>query len=403
MPAKSFIGELQGAVRHFYSVELRHEVSDANVRGYLRAATQIEDVWQQIDDRLAALMAQGVQPWDAYAGLRYPLAFIRAARTYQMFVHELLAADGAADPASDGYVPRITFDQANALCHHILPNLQYAIAALYDPAYQPEVALPLRLGPRIEAEKGCPLAHLQGMLAAAREVRTWVAGLIAQYSNAVSRADEPPPEEITRHMTALESRLAQADSQLRFGIDLVGHAFQRETSAELHEHAEDSLWAALRGYFLLNQAVSWPELLCNDGKPVIARRRSARHRAYRDRRIRPRDLWRIAAPGARAELRDTEFGRDEMTEMAAKMGHTLTSGAQRYLDDAEQAVVRGGAYIVAAMATCPFEPLYRARTELSIVDARIPVGYEFHWNFHRGRIEISPRFPRTKDWQECEE
>src|SRR2546425_10214837 len=117
MQAKSFLGEMRESARHFYATTVRGEVSDANIQGYLRAASQIEEVWQQIDDQLATLISQGVVPWEAYAQRRYPLAFIRAARTYQVFVRELLAADAAFDPETTGYLPRVTYAQANELFH----------------------------------------------------------------------------------------------------------------------------------------------------------------------------------------------------------------------------------------------------------------------------------------------
>src|SRR5579862_9842879 len=93
MPVTSFLGEIEEGARHFYATALRGEVSDASVRGYLRAASQIEDLWQQNDSQVALSIGQGVAPWEAYHRLRYSLAFIRAARTYQVFVRELLAAD----------------------------------------------------------------------------------------------------------------------------------------------------------------------------------------------------------------------------------------------------------------------------------------------------------------------
>ena len=225
MPAKSFIGEIEDAARRFYATTVRGEVSDANVRGYLRAASQIEDVWQQIDDKLADLIAHGLAPWDAYAKLGYPLAFIRAARTYQVFVRELLAADAAVDTATAGFLPRVTNDQANALAHQIQLHLEQAVMALTDPPYAPDVALPLELGPRVEARGRCPVAHLQGMIGAAREVREWAAGLIAQYRNAVQAAKNAP-EAVSAHISTLNSRLAQADTALRFGTDLVGQVSQ---------------------------------------------------------------------------------------------------------------------------------------------------------------------------------
>ncbi len=404
MQAKSFIGEMREAARHFYATTMHGEVSDANIQGYLRAASQIEDVWQQVDDKLATLISQGIAPWEAYAQLRYPLAFIRSARAYQVFVRELLAADAASDPETAGYLPRVTYDQANALCHEIQPNLQRAIAALNDTAYTPDVALPLMLGPRIESEgQPCPLAHLQGMIAAAREVREWAAGLIAQYANAVTSATKPVPAEVSAHVTALQSRLAQADSQLRFGTDLVGQVTQGQATPQLHEEAENSLWDALRTFFLLNQAVALPEALRASQPNTAVTRQGMPRKTYRDQRIRPDDLWRVASSSARAELRGTEFGTDEMEEMCEKMGGILSVGAQQYLDEVEAAVARGDAHQIAAMANCPFEPLYKALTPLDIAGAHVPASYEFHWDFHRGHLESSPRFGRAPNWEECKE
>ena len=422
MPAKSFIGEMEDAARRFYATAMRGEVSDANVRGYLRAASQITDVWQQIDDRLASLMNKsatatdttaieatttGEAAWSAYAKLGYALAFIRAARAYQVFLQELLAADAAADPATAGFLPRVTFDQANALAHQIQPNLQRAVAALTDPTYEPDVALPIALGPRIEAESACPAAHLEGMIAAAREIREWAAGLIAEYVEAV-RGAAPAPTTVEAHIIALNSQLAQADAALRFGTDLVGQVTQGQATPELHEKAEDSLWDAMRGYFLLNQAVALPDLLTQTKAPGSKNKskRGANGAAthhYSDKRIHPDDLWRVAAPSARSELRGTEFGQDEMKEMSEKMGGVLSAGAQQYLDEVDVAVRQHDAVMTGAMANCPFEPLYRSRRALNIAGAHIPAGHEFHWNFHRGHLESAARFERVNDWQECAE
>lgn len=98
MPVKSFLGEIEENDRHFYATVLRGEVDGANVRGYLRAASQIEDIWQDIDNQISLRIGQGQAPWEAYHHLCYSLAFIRAARAAQVFVQELLAADAAADP-----------------------------------------------------------------------------------------------------------------------------------------------------------------------------------------------------------------------------------------------------------------------------------------------------------------
>ncbi len=171
----------------------------------------------------------------------------------------------------------------------------------------------------------------------------------------------------------------------------------------LPEKAEESLWEALQNFFLLNQAVAMPELLHSHQSSPPATRVDTVPRKYRDRRIHRDDLWQVAAPSARSELRGTAFGTEEMEEMCEKMGGILSAGAQQYLDEVETAVARGDAYIVCAMANCPFEPLYRARRPLDIAGSHVPADDEFHWNFHRGHIESSRRFSRVSGWQECEE
>ncbi|MFL5656091.1 MAG: hypothetical protein ACJ8CB_18165 [Ktedonobacteraceae bacterium] len=401
MPVKSLFDSARESSRKFYASVLRGEVSDANVRGYLRMTSQIEDIWTQVEQKVATLIAQGANPWDAYAQAGYPLAFVRAARTCTVFVRELLAADAAADPSTAGFLPHVSYDQAHALSAQIQPSLEHAVMALNDPNYVPDVRLPLQLGPRIESEGApCPVAHLQGMIAAATETREWAAGLLAQYENALSDAKAPVPAAITTHVDALKRRLALADFQLRAGTDLVGQISQGEATAELHEKAEDSLWEAMQGFFLISQSVARPELLtAKQTRSGFIRKRGA----YHDRRITPDDLWEIADKSARQELRGTQFGTDEMEEMCQKMRGVLSARAQQYADEVEQAVYDDNAYVISKMANCPFEPLYRSRTELTLAGQRIPADYEFHWDYHRGKLDYRKRFGRIQGWQECQE
>ena len=192
--------------------------------------------------------------------------------------------------------------------------------------------------------------------------------------------------------------MTQADSELRFGTDFAGQVSQGQATPEMHMQAENSLWDALQGFFLLNQAVAMPELLQTGRSNIIGTRQGrVPNKTYHDLRLRPDDLWRIASPGARSELRGTE----EMREMWQKMGGILSAGAQQYLDEVEAAEAGGDIYMVAAMANCPFEPIYRTRRPVEIAGTTVPANYEFHWNFHRGHVESTQRFNRTGDWKEC--
>lgn len=85
------------------------------------------------------------------------------------------------------------------------------------------------------------------------------------------------------------------------------------------------------------------------------------------------------------------------------MGGVLSAGAQQYLNEVDAAVARGNAHVIAAMANCPFEPIYRTRRPLEIEGTSVLAGYKFHWNFHRGHVESAQRFGCTSGWQECME
>src|SRR5258708_8164247 len=134
--------------QRFVTSGLHGEVSDATIQGYLRSAGQIEEVWQQIDDSVETLIAQGMAPWDAYAKMGYALAFVRACRTNVVFVQELMKAHTAMDPTNAGYLPKVTYDQALALCEHIEPYLEEAIKASTNPRYVlTTYVFPLELAP----------------------------------------------------------------------------------------------------------------------------------------------------------------------------------------------------------------------------------------------------------------
>src|SRR5205807_7471463 len=123
------------------------------------------------------------------------------------FVQELLKADAAADPASAGYLPKVTFDQALALCEHIEPYLEEAIKAATNPHYiSPPYTFPLQFGPHVtygNQNQRFPLSYLQGSIAAAQQMRDWAAGLLAKYELALGAAKTPIPQEVSTHLEAM--------------------------------------------------------------------------------------------------------------------------------------------------------------------------------------------------------
>ena len=253
--------------QRFVASGLHGEVSDATIQGYLRSASQLEDIWQQIDDDVDAFIAQGIAPWDAYARMGYALAYVRACRTNVVFVQELLKADAAAEPASAGYLPKITYDQALALCEHIEPYLEEAIKASTNSRYVPTTyALPLTLGPHIRyANQHFPLPHLQGIIGAAQQTRDWAAGLLAKYELALRAAKTPVPQPVATHVEEMRSELGLGDFHLRTGVDMVGQISNGQTTDELSKKADGFLWEAMQSFFKVSQ------LVAISGTPASAR------------------------------------------------------------------------------------------------------------------------------------
>jgi hypothetical protein len=246
--------------QRFVAGGIHGEVSDATIQGYLRSASQLEEIWQQIDDRVDTLIMQGMAPWDAYTQVGYALAYVRACRTGVVFVQELVKAAAAASPANPGYLPRVTYEQALALSEHIEPLLEEAIKASSNPRYIPAAySFPLKLGPHVGyANQRFPLPHLQGTIAAAQQMRDWAAGLLAKYELALGAAKIPVPPQVTAHLDTMKSELSLGDFHLRTGVDMVGQISSGQVTDELNIKAEGFLWEAMESYFKVSQLVAMP-------------------------------------------------------------------------------------------------------------------------------------------------
>lgn len=237
----------------------RGEVSDATIRGYLRSASQLEEVWKQVDDRLDDLLMQGIAPWDAYARMAYALAFVRACRLCVVFVQELVKVGSGYGSDSSDYIPKVTYQQALALCEHFEPYLEEAIKAVTNAQYVPGAyKLPLELGPRInDRSQRVPLPHLLDIMNAAQEIRRWTDGLLAKYELAVSAATIPVPQSVSLHIEEMRGELGLGDFHLRTGISMVDQLSKGLVAGELGEKAEDLLWEAMQSFFKVSQLLAF--------------------------------------------------------------------------------------------------------------------------------------------------
>lgn len=236
---------------------LHNEVSSEAIRGYLRQGTQIEQLWQQVDEKVTELTLQGMPPWDAYSQMSYPLAFVRACRLNIVLVQKLLEG---ADPTNSGYIPRPTYDQAQALGELFEPFLEEAIRLL-DPRYSTHYRLPFQLR-RVQYEGRYSAPHLLGVIAAGRETREWSAGLLAQYDVAIAAPKLPIPQPITGHLAAMKNQLALGDFHLESAANLLGGISDGKQIADATaEQADNLLWEAMESFYQVSQLLAYPRAL----------------------------------------------------------------------------------------------------------------------------------------------
>ena len=85
-------------------------VSNATIQGYLRSASQIETVWQQLDEKVGEVLLSGIAPLEAYT----PLGYVRACRLNVIFAQELLKASAVHHESGAGKITRLTYDNERA-------------------------------------------------------------------------------------------------------------------------------------------------------------------------------------------------------------------------------------------------------------------------------------------------
>jgi hypothetical protein len=233
---------------------LHNEVSSEAIQGYLRQGTQIEQLWQQLDEQVTELTLQGMAPWEAHSKLGYALAFARACRLNIVLVQKLVAG---ADPKSTGFIPRATSDQAQALGELFEPLMEEAMKAL-DPRYVSAYRLPLRLR-RVQIEGRPSANHLLGLLAAGREAREWAAGLVAQYDVAIQAPKQPIPQAIAAHLETMKHQLGLGDFHLESAQNLIGGISDGKPMADaLYAQGEGLLWEAIESFYQVSQLVAYP-------------------------------------------------------------------------------------------------------------------------------------------------
>ncbi len=198
------------------------------------------------------LRAAGSSPWTAPCAVTSQLLAAGNAYMLQKLGETFLDADYAADPATVGFVPPVTYEQAAYWLGSVEGWVSLARQARANPDYDisKELALPARLPPWAEAEE-CPPEYLASLRAAIPPVREHAE--IALF--ALTRT--PAPKD--RHPAAnrLRQLAAEAETATTYATNL--HTTRRDDG--LLDLIESTLRRALSLWFHVGQLAAMPRLL----------------------------------------------------------------------------------------------------------------------------------------------
>ncbi len=225
---------------------LHGEIPAATVDAYRRAGAEVYDLIGEFDQARAEWGVKGVTAWTAPASTQVTLLAVWSAFALQVLGDEMIDADYAADPATPGYLPPITAQQALAFYGPVPTWLSVVREAQASETFKLDVAVPAPL-PAFAAVEPCPIAHLAAMRAATARLRTQAEATLSGFS----LGDDAPQQQARDRINELVAR-STADA------DYATRLWAERLPPGVHANVERHLKAALEGYFEVGQLLAMP-------------------------------------------------------------------------------------------------------------------------------------------------
>jgi hypothetical protein len=225
------------------------EIPAATLEAYRHAGAGAYELLERAELRRAELTIEHADAWSTDPATKAFLLCTWNAFTLQLLGDELLAADYRVNPATVGFVPPVTAQQALAFYAQVEGWLSRANQAASNPAYRLDVQVPAELPEWVEVEP-CPREHLQAMLGACRRLRRHTEVAFGEMEKTAG-ADQG----------AALGQLRQCLAVMNTAADYADRMYQPDAGQEQHERAEDSVHRAIEAAYLLGQLLAMPELL----------------------------------------------------------------------------------------------------------------------------------------------
>ncbi|HST63173.1 MAG TPA: hypothetical protein VLK84_30970 [Longimicrobium sp.] len=266
---------------------LQDEVPATMLEAYRRAGLSVFELMDRVQVRREACIADGFDAWSMPSALRAERLCAWNAFVLQTLGNALLDTDYAADPATTGFVPPATAEQALVYYAAVEGWLDRAEQAHANPGYVLDVEVPADL-PQWTAER-----HLPALLRALHAVGEHAAAAVAMLPQAM---DDP---ERQKQLHAIRQTFASARSKARHAQELNGPDLARDLHARVEWYARQ----AMELFFHLGQLVADPTRAGGVDVPAAAVHRPAK--AVRSPLARPVDVTpRVPAAQSSAKAVD---------------------------------------------------------------------------------------------------
>ncbi len=337
-----------------------------------RAGKAAYDERLRADQVRAELTASGVSPWNVPVGTSSQLLAAWNAFVLQSLGESLLDAEYGADPGTVGFVPAVTFTQAEAWLSAVEGWVSLARQARSNPDFDlsEEHALPAEL-PEWPDVHPCPSEHLYALLTVVPALREDVDVTLF----GLEQAGPPQARRVT--FNRLKQLAAEAASAADYALALRTH----QHHAGLQTLVEDKLRLALELWFQAGQLAAMPRLLTGSRlpePPAVQRIPAPVERLPGGDNFDPWCLtdpatvarWR-ADPKARRALSEMwKFDPDPAATLALKVeiDHALGNGS------IDRIRVRGNG---TCYYECPWPSLYEALRQVRIGGRRLVPHQQF--------------------------
>ncbi|HEX8318624.1 hypothetical protein [Longimicrobium sp.] len=193
---------------------LRREISAAALESYRRAGGPVFELQEWVENRRLECRIDGVDPWSVPPGTRQAWIAAWNAFVLQTLGSELLEGDYRQAPATAGFVPRSTAEQALSYFREVERWVNRAHQARANPEYRLDVEVPAPL-PSWRPASPLSAAHVASLVAALR--------VIAHHTHeamAFLLADSSLDETRRSQLNVLRQMHASAEARVRYVEDL---------------------------------------------------------------------------------------------------------------------------------------------------------------------------------------